>query len=188
MCALRIPCIYIYVSCMVLWLKVAWSLSHWCQQKWDHGLTAERRCRAEDHSVQCETADKVCRRNRFHSVDSASRAVHERSGDTWRKEGQELVSLLEDDAFRIVSQMGLLCADTVEYAAVKTCLCRDSSRQRGWNLNGSVVRIQRSKKRQNHWLSLLEGCVPFLEGKRNTRNGHRGTGEGFINCIVAFPL
>ena len=30
------------------------------------------------------------------------------------KKGQELVSLLEDDAFRIVSQMGLLCADKVE--------------------------------------------------------------------------
>ena len=37
-------------------------------------------------------------------------------------EGQELVSLLEDDAFRIVSQMGLLCADKVEYTAVKMCL------------------------------------------------------------------
>ena len=44
------------------------------------------------------------------------------------KRGQELVSLLaEDDAFRIVSQMGLLCADTVEYAAVKTCLQRQFS-------------------------------------------------------------
>ena len=30
---------------------------------------------AEDHSVQCDTSDKVCRRNRFHAVDSASRAV-----------------------------------------------------------------------------------------------------------------
>ena len=43
------------------------------------------------------------------------------------KRGQELVSLLEDDAFRIVSQMGLLCADTVEYAAVKMCLQRQFS-------------------------------------------------------------
>ena len=41
--------------------------------------------------------------------------------------GQELVSLLEDDAFRIVSQMGLLCADKVEYTAVKTCLQRQFS-------------------------------------------------------------
>ena len=30
------------------------------------------------------------------------------------KKGQELVSLLEDDAFRIVSQIGLLSADRVE--------------------------------------------------------------------------
>ena len=43
------------------------------------------------------------------------------------KKGQELVSLLEDDAFRIVSQMGLLCADKVEYTAVKTCLQRQFS-------------------------------------------------------------
>ena len=41
--------------------------------------------------------------------------------------GQELVSLLEDDAFRIVSQMGLRCADKVEYTAVKTCLERQFS-------------------------------------------------------------
>ena len=43
------------------------------------------------------------------------------------KKGRELVSLLEDDAFRIVSQMGLLCADKVEYAAVKMCLQRQFS-------------------------------------------------------------
>ena len=42
------------------------------------------------------------------------------------KKGQELVSLLEDDAFRIVSQMGLLCADNVEYTAVRYAF-RDSS-------------------------------------------------------------
>ena len=67
------------------------------------------------------------------------------------KKGQELISLLEDDAFRIVSQMGLLCADTVEYAAMKTCLhsFRDSSHQRGWKLSGSVDYIQHSKRRQN---------------------------------------
>ena len=52
------------------------------------------------------------------------------------KKGQELVSLLEDDAFRIVSQMGLLCADKVEYTAVKTCLQRQFS-PLAWNWNGS---------------------------------------------------
>eukprot|EP00731_Ephydatia_muelleri_P023225 Em0015g808a len=43
------------------------------------------------------------------------------------KKGQELVSPLEDDAFRIVSQMGFLCADNVEYTAVKMCLQRQFS-------------------------------------------------------------
>ena len=38
------------------------------------------------------------------------------------KKGQELVSLLEDEAFRIVSQMGFLCDDAIDYTAVKKCL------------------------------------------------------------------
>ena len=38
------------------------------------------------------------------------------------KRGEELVSLLEDDAFRIVSQLGFIGSDGVEYDAVKTCL------------------------------------------------------------------
>ena len=43
------------------------------------------------------------------------------------KKGQELVSLLEYDVFRIISQMGLLCADKFEYTAIKTCLQRQFS-------------------------------------------------------------
>ena len=39
-----------------------------------------------------------------------------------KKKGQELVSLLEDEAFRIVSQMGFLCDDAIDYTAVKKCL------------------------------------------------------------------
>ena len=38
------------------------------------------------------------------------------------KKGQELVSLLEDEAFRIVSQMGYLSDDAIDYTAVKKCL------------------------------------------------------------------
>ena len=41
------------------------------------------------------------------------------------KKGQELVSLLEDEAFRTVSQMGFLCDDAIDYTAptaVKKCL------------------------------------------------------------------
>ncbi|KAL5501942.1 hypothetical protein EMCRGX_G008625 [Ephydatia muelleri] len=38
------------------------------------------------------------------------------------KRGEELVSLLEDDAFRIVSQLGFIGSDEVEYDAVTTCL------------------------------------------------------------------
>ena len=37
------------------------------------------------------------------------------------KKGAELVSLLEDEPFRIVSQLGLV-SETVEYDAVKACL------------------------------------------------------------------
>ena len=37
------------------------------------------------------------------------------------KKGQELVSLLEDEAFRIVSQMGYLSDDAIDYTAVKKC-------------------------------------------------------------------
>ena len=40
------------------------------------------------------------------------------------KKGQELVSLLEDEPFRMVSQLGLLGDGTVEYEAVKTCLSK----------------------------------------------------------------
>ena len=36
------------------------------------------------------------------------------------KKGQELVSLLEDEPFRMVSQLGLLGDGTVDYAAAKT--------------------------------------------------------------------
>ena len=39
------------------------------------------------------------------------------------KKGAELVSLLEDEPFRIVSQLGLV-SETVEYDAVKACLTR----------------------------------------------------------------
>ena len=78
---------------------------------------------AEDYSVQCKTTDKVCSRNRFHVVDSESRAVPKEAAIPEEKKGQELISLLEDDAFRIIRQMGLLCADKVEYAAMKTCTC-----------------------------------------------------------------
>ena len=39
------------------------------------------------------------------------------------KKGAELVSLLEDEPFRIVSQLGLV-SETVEYGAVKACLAR----------------------------------------------------------------
>ena len=38
------------------------------------------------------------------------------------KKGQELVSLLEDEAFRIVSQMRFLSDDAIDYTAVKNCL------------------------------------------------------------------
>ena len=39
------------------------------------------------------------------------------------KRGQELASLLDDEPFRIVSQMGLLRVDSgIDYAAVKECL------------------------------------------------------------------
>ena len=39
------------------------------------------------------------------------------------KRGQELASLLDDEPFRIVSQMGLLNFDSgIDYAAVKECL------------------------------------------------------------------
>ena len=38
------------------------------------------------------------------------------------KRGEELVSLYEDDAFRIVSQLGFIGSDGVEYNAVKMCL------------------------------------------------------------------
>ena len=38
------------------------------------------------------------------------------------KKGQELVSLLEDEAFRIVSQIGYLSDDAIDYTAVKKCL------------------------------------------------------------------
>ncbi len=37
------------------------------------------------------------------------------------KRGNELASLLEDEPFRVVSQMGLL-GEVVNYGAVKTCL------------------------------------------------------------------
>ena len=40
------------------------------------------------------------------------------------KKGQELVSLLEDEPFRMVSQLGLLGDGTVDYEAVKTCLSK----------------------------------------------------------------
>ena len=40
------------------------------------------------------------------------------------KKGQELVSLLEDEPFRMVSQLGLLGGGTVDYDAVKTCLSK----------------------------------------------------------------
>ena len=38
------------------------------------------------------------------------------------KNSQELVSLLEDEAFHIVSQMGYLRDDAIDYTAVKKCL------------------------------------------------------------------
>ena len=47
------------------------------------------------------------------------------------KMGQELVSLLEDEPFRMVSQLGLLGDSTVHYDAVKTCLvCSGRARAR----------------------------------------------------------
>ena len=38
------------------------------------------------------------------------------------KKGQEYVSLLENEALRIVSQMGYLSDDAIDYTAVKKCL------------------------------------------------------------------
>ena len=38
------------------------------------------------------------------------------------KRGEELVSLLKDDGFRIVSQLGSIGSDGEEYDAVKMCL------------------------------------------------------------------
>ena len=40
------------------------------------------------------------------------------------KKGQELVSLLEDKAFRILSQMGNLCDKPIDNTAVKKCLVK----------------------------------------------------------------
>ena len=67
------------------------------------------------------------------------------------KRGEELVSLLEDDAFRIVSQLGFVGGDGVEYGAVKTCL-RSSLHPEESNLSGSVSFIQPIKRgRRRCW-------------------------------------
>ena len=59
------------------------------------------------------------------------------------KKGAELVSLLEDEPFRIVSQLGLV-SETVEYDAVKACLASHFSPdgvELEWQANMHVARL-----------------------------------------------
>ena len=103
------------------------------------------------------------------------------------KKGAELVSLLEDEPFRIVSQLGLV-SETVEYDAVKACLASHFSP------NGVELEWQAKMHvaRQKAGESVLEfaGRLRVLADKGYSSCHQRGACRLLVTNLsrVFFPL
>ena len=85
------------------------------------------------------------------------------AGISESKKGQELVSLLEDEPFRMVSQLGLLGGGTVDYDTVKTCLSKQFA-QAGLELEWQM-QIHRASQRASETIMEFAGRLRSLADK-----------------------
>ncbi|KAL5516401.1 hypothetical protein EMCRGX_G001711 [Ephydatia muelleri] len=110
------------MTCCTILLDETLGLLHWCQ-KWDR--------------TECYMAEQEERKAVRFSARPPARFAKGADFNLWvkrlelyfreakvpdNKRGEELVALLEDDAFRVVSQSGFVSGDGVEYEEVKKCL------------------------------------------------------------------
>eukprot|EP00731_Ephydatia_muelleri_P005922 Em0003g170a len=92
--------------------------------------------------------------------------LHFREADVPRdKRGQELASLLDDEPFRIVSQMGLLWVDSgIDYAAVKECLEKQFA--------PSGLQLEWQHKFHTGQQEQAKSLIAFSARLRESRQGH----------------
>ena len=73
------------------------------------------------------------------------------------KQAREILSLLEDEPFRVISQLGLILTD--DYDAIKKELYNNSILLVVQNQNGSSSCGQGKNNPVKHWLILLDSCT-----------------------------